>query len=273
MLLLLFMLFISSNAFVVEYEYHSNYSDHLSYNLTEVFPRENLEENITITISQVPREGDVIVFKNGQWTLDSPPDLAYISTMGDLTKPYSYYNGNGRTVFFGYNTIMVTDTIYYNNHYFHVTMPGTYELQAAFPNMVTNYNINYRWYAIEETDRSEDIDTIKVAHKWWYLKPVGSAGSSTEQRSINRRSSALNMARATVAVEKEARFVLRAFGYGKVGYEPCKYLQKCNNFHGMSPWATIRQLSKKFYVDHEMNDVNEAFTDNLHKVYGVATQI
>jgi hypothetical protein len=36
----------------------------------------------------------------------------------------------------------------------------------------------------------------------------------------------------------------------------------------MSPWATVKQLSKKFYVDNEMTDV---FIDNIHKVYGVAT--
>lgn len=255
MLILMVMLFVSSNAFI---------------NLTKVLPRKDLKQNVTITISQEPREGNVIMFKNGIWTVDSPPDLAYISTMGNPAKPYSYFNGIGQNVFFGYNTIMITDTIYYNNHYFHVTAPGTYELEAAFPNMVTNYNINWRWYAMQATNQSDAIDSYMIAHSWWFLKPVGSVGLSTEQRSFNRRSTSLNMARATVAVEKEARFILRAFGYGKVGYESCKKLLRCNLYHGASQWAIVKQLSKKFYVNHDMNG---AFTDNLHKVYGVATQI
>ena len=274
-LLTMLMLVVTTNAFVEEYKYNSNFSlNSNSYNMTEPEERLQLNESISININEEPREGDVIVFKNGKWALDSPPDLAYVSTMANPELPYSYYSGNGQIVYFGYNTIMVTDEIYYNNHYFHITKPGTYELEAAFPNMLTNTDINFRWYAMIATTMVRDIDSSRLANSWWYFKPIGSAGSSTEQRNrySTRQSTSLGLARATVAVEREARFVVKAFGYGKVGYKPCQYLRKCNPVHGMSPWAVIRQLSKKFYVDKEM-DVIQEFTDNLTKVHGVATKL
>lgn len=276
--ILFFMLciFSTTNAFVSEYKYNSSHSNE-NYSFTEIEPRGKVSvvKEINITLKEIPRTNDILVYNGKDWVLGSPPDLAYISTMANPTLSYNYYYGNGRTVYFGWNTVMVTNKIYYTNNYFHIIEPGTYELQCGFPNFMTNYNLVFRWYAMNQTDDNDtDPQAIGIANKRWFLKPIGSAGVSTEQRNIYKKSTSLNLARATVIIEKEGKFVVRTFGYGKVGYEPCEDLQVCNPYHGMSPWATLKQLSKTFYVHPEnVDNINSFFIDTVHNVNGIATNL